>query len=512
MAVELKLQVTAQGARALQQHPILKKYAAQAHKQKFSDTYFDTPDFYLRRFGTCLRVRKIGTTWIQTLKGIAHCNGAKGGLHCRDEWESPIEGPHPDLAVLCDMAGDKHKWQKMLRSSKLANSLSPISSTKIKRTAWTLFFSQGDEVECVLDQGTLVSGNKKALISEIKLKLKSGDATRLFDIALALQQDIPIKMGSLSMPDRAYAMLMPQPYAAFKATPIKLRKQMTVNEAFQEITGNCMAQIESNELGVALRYETEGLHQMRVGLRRLRSAFGLFKQVLPLPAQLQQEMDWLSGQLGGARDWDVLGDSTLPLIIHAVPNETRLSELVLAVQARVKEEHKIASSAVNSARYTRFMLCMARWLQGPDWPELVSQRNQSRLEAGVWDFAQHQLKRGGQGLLKHGQKFAAMGSNERHRVRIAAKKMRYATEFFASLFSRKKVRPYVEALASLQDELGWLNDAAVADRLLKDMQGKQRSLNLSLGFVRGYLASSVNCNNRKLCKLWKKFIMIQHPS
>jgi triphosphatase len=399
-----------------------------------------------------------------------------------------------------------------LQSPKVGNSLLPIFSTNIKRTTWTLCLPQGAQIECALDLGTLTFERKQIPISEIEFELKSGDPTHLFDIALVLQRDISLKIGTSSKSDRGYALIAQQSYASVKAMPLRLRRNMTVEQAFQEITRNCVTQIQSNVPGVALRYDEESLHQMRVGLRRLRSAFKLFKDVLELPVELQKEIRWLSKQLGDARDWDVLSGSTLPKIMQSVPDETQLSELNQAVMAKTKEKHKTASTAVNSARYTQFILRMTLWLLRRGWHEASMQTNQSPIKMGVMDFARKLLERGGQRLLKHGRKFDTISANERHQVRIAAKKMRYATEFFQSLLSEKKVQPYIEALTKLQNELGWFNDAAVADRLLNELQHSHANLQGNIGFVRGYLAANVSCNNRSMCKSWKKFATVNYPN
>lgn len=315
--------------------------------------------------------------------------------------------------------------------------------------------------------------------------------------------DVELKLHAQAAPTA-------QPYAAVKALPLKLRKSMTIERAFQEISRNCLTQIQANEPGVALHYDQESLHQMRVGLRRLRSAFGLFKGVIQIPSDLHQEINWLSRQLGVARDWDVLSGSTLPMLMQAAPDDTQLAKLQQAVLAQAKEVHATASAAVDSARYTRFILCLNRCLLGRTWREPASRSDQKLLKAGVKDFAKTLLKHGARRLLKHGRRFDRLSTMQRHRVRIAAKKMRYATEFFQALYSEKKVRAYVEVLAKLQDQLGWLNDVAVADRLLQEL--KQAKLNRSIEFAKTYLASSANLKDQKICKLWKKLRTIKYPS
>jgi triphosphatase len=96
-------------------------------------------------------------------------------------------------------------------------------------------------------------------------------------------------------------------------------------------------------------------------------------------------------------------------------------------------------------------------------------------------------------------------------VRIAAKKVRYATEFFQSLYPAKRVQPFVKALTTLQDRLGWLNDAAVATGLLQHLAQIQPDLAHTAGFVRGYLAGRTERDVRKLGKLWQQFTPMKLP-
>ncbi len=514
MEIELKLLVNAQGATALRQHPLLKQYAtSKPHQQKMSDIYFDTPDLHIRNCDAGLRVRRVGNGWIQTLKGGG---SVAGGLHSRHEWESPVAGPVPELALLRDLVDSKTVWGKLLRSPMLEEQLLPIFSTQVTRMVWQLCLPQGDEVECVLDLGHLESDGKKTPISELELELKAGDPTHLFDFALTLQQDIALHIGNLSKADRGYALFAPQAPAAVKATPLKLSKRMTVEQVFQAIAANCMAQIQANEAGVAQQHTTqesqESLHQMRVGLRRLRSALGLFKDVLQLPEDVQQELDWLGTQLGAARDWDVLAGATLPSVAEvALVDETMLADLKLAALRKAHEMHAAASAAVGSLRYTRFILCFTRWVQGCGWRDALSPQDQKRLTTRIGKFARNMLVRDQRRLLQRGKKLRGADPTARHRVRIAAKKTRYATEFFQSLYSSKRVRPYVSALSTLQDELGWLNDAAVADRLLKELQNEQPPMEGSAGFIRGYLAARVKNDDKKIRKLWKKFAPMKLP-
>jgi triphosphatase len=513
MEIELKLLVSARDAQALRDHPLLQQYAtSEPHEDIMSDTYFDTPDLHLRRSDAILRVRGVGNThWVQTMKGSG---SAIGGLHSRDEWESRIAGPVPDLALLRDVLDHKSAWGRLLRSPVIEDRLLPIFTTKVKRMVWELRLPHGDEVEFALDQGKLECIDQKVPISEIELELKSGKPAHLFDFALALQQEFPMQIGYLSKADRGYALFAPKPPAAAKATLLKLTKRMTVEQAFRAIATNCMVQIQANEAGVSQEYDAydaESLHQMRVGLRRLRSALGLFKDVLQLPEQLHEELNWLAMQLGAARDWDVLVGTTMAAVAAAQPDETGIAEVKLAALNEAQEQHEAAAAAVSSQRYTRLVLDFTRLLQGWGWRDVMLLQDQGRLTAPVTKFARRILVHNHRRLLKRGKKLHGASPAARHRVRIAAKKIRYATEFFQSLYASKNVQPYADALARLQDELGWLNDAAVADRLLTQLQDGQVRLEGGAGFIRGYLAARACGGERKIRKRWEKFTSIKLP-
>jgi CHAD domain-containing protein len=307
------------------------------------------------------------------------------------------------------------------------------------------------------------------------------------------------------------ALNVAQPPVAVKATRLKLSTRMTVEQAFQAIATNCLVQIQANEAGVVQERDVESVHQMRVGLRRLRCALKLFRNRLQAADEVQQALDWLSMQLGTARDWDVLAGSTLSAVAEAAPDEAGIAELKLAALVRARDAHEAAAAAVSSPRYTRLILHFTCWVQGCGWRDAMARRDQKRLTAPLTRFAHAMLEQQQRRLLKRGGKLQGASAQTRHRVRIAAKKIRYATEFFQSLYPPRRVRPYVAALSTLQDELGWLNDAAVADRLVKQLQDGQIDLDAGAGFLRGYLASRVKNADKKIGKLWKKFAPMKLP-
>lgn len=508
MEIELKLLVEPESSQNLRDHPLLKQYAvSDSYEQKLSAIYFDTPDNLIRSSGAGLRVRRNGDTWVQTFKA-GGC--VAGGLHQRHEWESKVDGPVPNLSDLKEVVDRKTPWGKLLRNQDLEASLQPIFTTNVKRTVWELRLPEGDEVEFVFDQGTLERDKVKETINEIELELKSGDPSNLVEFALELQKDIPLRIGNQSKAERGYALFMTTKPQAVKATKLSLSKKMNIEEAFQAIVQNCLEQIQANEEGVAQFHDVESLHQMRVGLRRLRSALSMFKEVIALPEELQQELTWLGDELGAARDWDVLAGSTLA-VIKSEDDKREVDAIRQAALDKAKQMHDKAAVSISSPRYTKFILMISNWIQRQEWRNTLFTGDTHRLREPLNAFVREMLKNDQKRLIKRGSQLKGATPESRHRVRIAAKKMRYDTEFFQSLLPKKEVTSYVKELSALQDNLGWLNDVAVADNLLKDLQSGQTELAENAAFIRGYLSARIDMDEKGLHKLWKQLQSAKLP-
>jgi triphosphatase len=511
MEIELKLVVDPKFKDALMRHPLLNgQTASKPHEQTVADTYFDTPDLRLRHCDIGLRVRRVNGGWVQNIKSGGTVSG---GLHTRHEWESPVTGAAPELARLRDVVDDKKTRRNVLDAASMGKGLAPIFTTRVKRMAWELHPAGGDLIECSLDQGRLECGSKNTAINELELELKSGDPSHLFDLALGLQKDIPLQIANQSKADRGYALFASKPPAAVKATRLALTQDMTAEQAFQQIAFSTLAQIQDNAEGVAQRHDVESVHQMRVGMRRLRSALSMYKRVLRLPDDLQQELDWLAAELGDARDWDVLAGSTLPSVARDLPDPGDVAGVQKAAADKAQQHHVAAATAVSSPRYTRLMLGVNRWVQAMLWhdDQVTMDASGNELTAPVSKFARATLKRDQRRLRTRAAKLSAATAEDRHAVRIAAKKTRYAAEFFSSLFSPKTVRPYIKALTGLQDELGYLNDVAVAHRLLAEMPASQPELTANVGFVTGFLAARARNDDTQIVRLWKRFERIGMP-
>lgn len=307
------------------------------------------------------------------------------------------------------------------------------------------------------------------------------------------------------------AIKFPTTPKAIRAARVKLAKRMNVEQAFQAIMTNCIVHIDANTRGVAVGQDAESLHQMRVGVRRLRAALSVVNDILHLPPGLRQDLDWLALALGEARDWDVLAESTLPAVEAGAPDVRGLATLRLAALDKTRSAHAAAAATVASQRYLRFLRALQNWVDQRGWRDALIPGDKMKLKMRVTTFAHAILEQDQQRLLKRGRKLKGASPDARHRLRIVAKKTRYAAEFFGSLYPDKKVRPYIKALASLQDELGHMNDAVVAQRLLKELQEGRDDLSDSVGFARGYLTASLEHGEVRARKCWNVLAPLAPP-
>ena len=287
------------------------------------------------------------------------------------------------------------------------------------------------------------------------------------------------------------------PAPAVKAERIRLGSHMTLEDAFQCIGLSCLRQVEANLPGV-LRKDVESLHQMRVGLRRLRALADMFAHLAAPPAAIRDSLDSLSVELGAARDWDVLAGSTLDHAgddIHGID----LAALRTAAQDKAKGAHQGLLHTLHAPR-TAVLLELGGWLQGRQWRSDGILPEGSALAGRARRGMRPLLRKAEQRLARRVGKLDPQDAPARHRVRIAAKKARYAAEFFRDLLPRKRAKRYIARLAELQGRLGTLNDFAVADRLLDGLAAGHGEAPRQAAWARGYLSAIGEAESRRLGK------------
>lgn len=434
---ELKLELTPddasllEGSRLFSDHPVVVRQES---------AYYDTPDHRLARAGLSLRIRRSGKRRVQTIK----CERSAAGMLVRAEWEQEVAGDHPVIGDDMPIAALLGERTALLRR---------IFIVENERKIWNR-----DGIEIALDRGRIVAGDRVAAFCEVELERKDGPLAALFDIARKIDAVAPARINVLSKAERGYRLLGPIAEAV-KASPIPMTAETSTAESFRAVAGACLAHFHRN-VPVVLDQAADpanaaALHQARVAIRRLRSALSIYKPVLAgdrAATRFKRELRWLAGKMGPVREIDVL--------IESAKSREVLERLVKARSNAFAP----AAGALRSKRCRTAMLDLAEWLAIGDWlshPEGVERR-----EEPVAEFAPRALNRRRKILKKRGKNLAVLDDDARHEARKAAKKMRYAADFFTALYSSKRQRHRIDRclhpLEALQDLLGQLNDIATA--------------------------------------------------
>jgi inorganic triphosphatase YgiF len=416
-------------------------------------TYFDTPQADLKAKRVSLRIREGGGKTIQTLK--------RGDGFAREEHEQAVDG-----ALDLSMAALK----EALPSSK-RRALRPAFTVRVQRQQRT-FDYEGATIEMAVDRGEVQAGDRRRAISEVELELKSGDCGPLFELARRLSRTAPLYLSFEGKSAQGQMLSEGLEHAPRHHASAPLSAALDAAGAFQAIARGALAQIAAN--GVVLREadSVEAVHQLRVAVRRLRSALSTFKPILAdeRAADFQAELKWLAGAFDEARDLDVFAQGAAELAQEGAD----LSDLVPAVEKARQRGHAKAAAAVASGRFRDLVLDTTAWIETGDW--LTADAAAGPRETPARDFAAKALDHRRKVLLKRARRLKDRSDAERHKARIAAKKLRYAAEAFAPLFDGAAAKAFIKRLKRLQDELGALNDAVVAEALVArlDLDGKGR--------------------------------------
>ncbi|HVI04718.1 MAG TPA: CHAD domain-containing protein, partial [Sphingomicrobium sp.] len=401
-----------------------------------SSVYFDTPDKQLRTRGLMLRVRKVDGRFIQTLKAI----GDGAGLFQRGEWEYEIDRPEPDPTKLSH--------------TPLANfdatDLEPVVHSEVRRTSCRLHQDDG-EIELAFDEGLTRVGCGEAPLSEIEIELIHGEPRALLGLARLITQSVPAKLGVMSKAERGFALAEGRLGKVVKAEPVPVRARMTVAQGFAAIVAACLRHFRLNEPLVISERSPLALHQARVAMRRLRSAMSLFRTAISdsqLP-QLRAELRWFTRELGDARNLDVFLESRT------------LQEDEALLKDRREAAYDRVISELDSQRVRTMLLDLVAWSMLGKWRE---------AGAALYPFEPYASRRIDRlwHRISHAGDVNAMDEEERHRLRIGIKKLRYALEFMDLIYvgESERKKKFANSVEQLQEALGHLNDVVVARTLV----------------------------------------------
>lgn len=252
--------------------------------------------------------------------------------------------------------------------------------------------------------------------------------------------------------------------------------------------------------------DTEPVHQMRVAVRRARSAIAVFEHGLACAdvAAADLTLKALGAVLGPTRDWDVFATETLPRVVAAFPQDRALQQLAKAVQHAREAAHAMLRDWLASAAFRQTTIDLA-WLCGSNsWHATLGPEERASSTLTPTDFAAQVLQRRWKKLSAAGKSIATLEVRALHDLRLRTKRARYAMEIFIPASDAKPAHRLIRRLSQLQQHLGTLNDCAVATGLLAHLGGPGTRHGYAVGLVIGYLSAAAETERPHIIAAWKK--------
>ncbi len=503
-AQQLHLSVTPGGVARLQSHPLLRALSqGRPRTLAFSCVAFDTAERDLAHAGLVLRIRSVGRSFAQCVEGREQ---AEGDPFARRSSEATLREVRPAPERIADPA-----LRARLEAALAGKPLLPVFEVVVRRTR-RLLEEEDETVELVLDVGEVHAGDRRLPLHDLRLDLRRGATAYLHRLALELQEEVPLRLQTASVWSRAESLATGERPAPRKAGALVLPGRATVEELLAGLVRSGLEQVLANEVPAWEGNDPEGVHQLRVGVRRLRSTLALFGRMLPERdnERLKEELRWLGAATGPARDLDVFLEDLIEPLTRRFPDDPGLKRLRDEARELREESYAHVRAALDSPRHARLGLLLHRWWAERSWRDQRLSAESARLFAPAGREVADLLGRRHRQALRLGRNLAARPVSEKHALRIQLKKLRYAADAARTLFPRKRTDRYLARLADLQDVLGHLNDLAAAEQILArviERLGPEAgpSHHHAAGFVAGWAAAGAERRLRRLDRQWKAF-------
>lgn len=473
---ELKFVLGPTDLRKLSKHPL---FAAEATAKRLTSVYYDTAGFDLHRGRVSLRIRRVAGRFVQTVKRLR-----MGDVFDRDEWETPVRRQAFDAQTL-----EGTPVAKLLK--KAGGAVVPVFRTSFTRQTRT-WIVDGSVIEVALDRGRVQAGAAVMPLAEMEIELKSGEAGALYKLARELFALAPIRLSLTSKSERGYRLLAPGVIS--KASKIGLKNGMSVRDAFSAITLSCLVQVLEAADVWRRDGSPEGVHQVRVGLRRFRTALKIFEDVVQddRSAWVEQEVRWLADEMADARSLDVFIGEAFEPRAASLSNPDAATQYGERLKAARDAAYERVAAALTSQRFAALALEIALWIEDGDWRNPTAPKRRDAVLASIDDFSARTLEDLRRAVIKRTKNFEKQDAPTRHKLRIRAKRMRYASDFFCLLYGDadavKKQRRFNGALKPMQDALGRLNDIATAPEIaVAPLDGAASEITFTAGELVGQL-------------------------
>jgi inorganic triphosphatase YgiF len=388
----------------------------------------------------------------------------EGGLSNPIELQTFVEEKRPDIKKISDK-----KVRRTVQKALSQTSLHPIFETVVRRTTRSIKV-RGSEIELAIDDGEVRAGEERQDLREVELELKAGNAEGLLLAAERLLAGHELKLSSRSKAERGYRLALGKKDDSIepeKARPARISRKDTCRKALSSMLESAVRQVLVNRRAVLETNDPEASHQLRIGLRRLRSALRVLRPVVDrtsLRAFERCARD-MGRSVGVLRDADVLISGIHASVEAVATDKTGFAELHEALVRNRDAKRDEVRRVLRGAQWTKLQLYLTLW------PRTLNEID--GLNKPITKHARRALAEAWKKPAKLGRHLDRLDGAQRHEMRKALKKLRYQAEFMRPLFDQREGKQFIRRLKDLQDVFGYINDVRMTPRLVEIQRERQ---------------------------------------
>src|SRR5262249_2580267 len=410
-----------------------------AATKELRTVYFDTPEHGLHAAGVSLRLRRQDGGWEQTVKVDQH---VEGGISNPIELQTVVEDERPDIRRISDK-----KVRRAVRKALSGTALRPVFETVVQRTTRSIKVQDG-EIELAIDNGEVRAGQEREDLREAELELKAGSAEGLLPAAEKLLAGHELKLSSRSKAERGHRLALGKKDDSIepeKARPAPISRKDTCRKALSSMLASAARQVLVNRRAVLETDDPEAAHQLRIGIRRLRSTLRVLRPLVDRASlrAFERSARDIGRSVGMLRDADVLITGGHAPVEAFATDKTGVAELCEGLVRKCEAKRDEVRRVLSGPQWAKLHLYLTIW------PRILN--DMDGLNKPITKHARKALAKAWKKPAKLGRHLDRLDAAQRHEMRKALKKLRYQAEFMTPLFGQREAKQFIRQLKALQD-------------------------------------------------------------
>ncbi|SJN53126.1 CYTH domain protein [Vibrio ruber DSM 16370] len=438
--------------------------------RELENTYFDTPDNWLRQHDIGLRIRCSDGVYVQTVKTSGR---VVAGLHQRPEYNAEHDSNTPSLSL-----HPQEIWPEGRSPEQLEAELHPLFSTDFTREQWLVGMPDGSQIEVAFDQGKVQAGELEDPICEVELELKSGQTDALFSLARTLSDEGGVRLGNLSKAARGYRLVFgymgdePKPLALVETTASD-----TVESCFIHSLEHALEHWHYHEQIYVEKATIEALHEIRHAICFIRQTLAVYSDIVPRRASaiLRQELKWLEEELSWLKTsnyLDYLCEDKGHILRKLDARKFLLAELRTLQDALPSTQDML--KLFYGSRYVGLILDLSRWILTKGWQPFLNDKAREMMAESIEPFSAEQLERTWNELLAAFPADKSFSRQDYLIQRYCLMRNLYTGIGFASLYDENERQSFRLPWADLLQGIDDLLTLEPLEKQIDKLEGEQQ--------------------------------------